>query len=375
MKKIGILTSSRADYSIYIPLIKELSKNHLFSVEIIAFGTHLSKAHGYTLDAIINDSLTNYKYVDVGYTSDDSPFGIAYVMGQTAKKFSKFWKTNTYDLIFCLGDRFEMFSAVASALPFQYKIAHLYGGETTLGAIDNSFRHCLTHLSNLHFVSCDRYFKKVFKLTEVKPNIFNFGHLSIDNLHNLRLMNLNELRLHIGVDFNYPTILCTFHPETVEFNRNEEFASILTMVFENNSDYQVLITMPNTDTGGMVIRRQFEKLEKKCNWVFCRENLGTIGYLSAMKHCKLMLGNTSSGFVEASYFPKFVINIGNRQKGRIVTPNIFNVPINKNGILKTIKKIESLSMPSVNKIYGNGQAAMKICNLLKQILIKTNEEF
>ena len=361
MKKIGILTSSRADYSIYLPLIRELVSNSFFSVEIIAFGTHMSKEHGYTFDAIRNDSFAMYKCIDVGYTSDDSPYGIAKAMGLTTERFAQFWALNRYDLIFCLGDRYEMFAAVSSALPFQIKIAHLYGGETTLGAIDNSFRHCLTHFSDLHFVACEKYKKKVLELTDGNQNVFNYGHLSIDNLKQLTLLNLEELKALTNVDFTISTVLCTFHPETIAFERNEEFVDIISSVFENISDFQVLITMPNTDTGGMVIRRRFEKLEKQCNWIFCKENLGTIGYLSAMKYCKFMLGNTSSGFVEASFFPKYVINLGDRQKGRILTPNIIQTSITYIDIMNSINLIKNKKSNLENlNFYGNGNTAKKI---------------
>lgn len=361
MKKIGILTSSRADYSIYIPLIRELVLNEFLSVEIIVFGTHLSKEHGYTIDSIQNDSLAIIKCIDVGYTSDDSSYGIAKTMGITMERFAQFWTLNIYDLIFCLGDRYEMFAAVASVIPFQTKIAHLYGGETTLGAIDNSFRHCLTHFSDLHFVACEKYKKRVVELTEDKENVFNYGHLSIDNLKQLTLLNLEELKILTNVDFTKPTILCTFHPETIAFERNEEFVDILCRVFENIFEFQVLITMPNTDTGGMVIRERFKKLEKNCDWVFCKENLGTIGYLSAMKHCKFMLGNTSSGFVEASFFPKYVINLGDRQKGRILTPNIIQTSITYIDIMNSINLIKNkkLNLEKMN-FYGNGNTAKKI---------------
>ena len=361
MKKIGILTSSRADYSIYIPLINELVSEDAFLVEIIVFGTHMSKKHGFTLDAIKQDSYASIKCVDIGYTSDDTPRGISTAMGQTTLKFAEYWGRNHYDLIICLGDRYEMFAAVSAALPFQFKIAHLYGGETTLGAIDNSFRHCLTHFSNFHFVSCERYENKVIELTDNADHVFNCGHLSIDNLKNLTLLTKFDFKKLFGIDFIVPTILCTFHPETIEFFRNEEYAIVLSTVFENLSNYQILITMPNTDIGGMVIRRYFEKLEKKCNWVYCRENLGTIGYLSAMKHCKFMLGNTSSGFVEASFFPKYVINLGDRQKGRILTPNIIQTSITYIDIMTSINLIENKKSNLENlNFYGNGDTAKKI---------------
>lgn len=367
--KIGILTSSRADYSIYIPLIKELTFCKEFNTELIVFGTHMSIENGYTLNAIKNDNFTKYICIDVGYTSDDSPFGISNEIAKTISKFSEFWQINKYDLIICLGDRYEMFAAVTSIFPFQHKIAHLYGGETTLGAIDNSFRHCLTHFSNLHFVASEIFKDRIIELSDRKSNVFNFGHLSIDNLKNISLFDIEKLKDLTNFDFTRPTILCTFHPESVAYNKNIEFVKILVEVFEIITDFQILITMPNTDTGGMIIRQEFKKLANICNRVKCVENLGTIGYLSAMKYCKMMLGNTSSGFVEASFFPKYVINLGDRQKGRILTENITQCEIEKNQILKAIDNFSSFDSNKEIDIYGSGNTASQIVELLKTQLI------
>jgi GDP/UDP-N,N'-diacetylbacillosamine 2-epimerase (hydrolysing) len=364
-KKIGILSSSRADYSIYIPLIKELILCNDFNIELIVFGSHLSKEHGFTLTAIQQDDLAIYKCIDVGYSTDDSPFGISRTIAQTILEFSEFWQNNKYDLLFCLGDRYEMFAAITAAFPFQIRTAHLYGGETTLGAIDNAFRHCLTHFSNLHFVASDVFSNRLNELIDNNSKIYNLGHLSIDNLKNISFLEIDKLKQLTTLDFTKPTILCTFHPETVAFNKNLEYVNTLVEVFEMINDFQILITMPNTDTGGMVIRKEFLKLEKKCNRVICIESLGTIGYLSAMKHCTMMLGNTSSGFVEASYFPKYVINLGDRQKGRILSKNIFQCEIEKYKILKAIENYSDFDSNSKIEIYGKGNTAQKIVEILK----------
>ncbi len=371
--KIGLLTSSRADYSIYYPLIKALNLLPNSSTEIIAFGTHLSEEYGYTVNQILSDGFDVPHRINNCYAIGDSPSDIANAMGNTMLEFSKFWELNQFDLVFCLGDRYEMFAAVAASVPFQVKIAHLYGGEKTEGAIDDCLRHALSLMSKYHFAACEAYKNRVIELTSNADNVFNFGHLSIDNLERLNLLSTEDLKIKTGVDFALPTILCTFHPETVNYEANADYAQEICDAFSELSDFQILITMPNSDTGGAIIRSSFETLAKENTQIFTTENLGTIGYLSAMKHCKMMVGNTSSGFVEASYFPTTVINLGERQTGRIITPNIFNTTISKQQIIDAVRNNCNNTYENTKiQIYGIGNTADLICNELQNNILKSH---
>jgi len=369
---IGILTSSRADYSIYYPLILELQKLPQTSVEIIAFGTHLSKNHGYTIDQILADGLEVKHRIEHCFATNDTAFDISMAMAKTSMQFAHFWNDHNFDLVFCLGDRYEMFAAVSAAVPFQINLAHLYGGEKTEGAIDDCLRHGITMMSNWHFTACEQYKNRVSTLTETTDNVFNLGHLSIDNLNRLKLLEIDELEKRTGVNFHIPTILCTFHPETIQFERNAYFAKQIAEAFRELKDFQVFITMPNSDTGSLAIRDEFLLLEKTNQHIYTTENLGTIGYLSAMKHCSLMVGNTSSGFVEASYFPKTVINLGERQTGRIVTENIINTVIEKDEIIQAIRTNYNKKMNfGAIQIYGNGNTSQKISQVVTETILKS----
>lgn len=369
--KIGILTSSRADYSIYYPLILKAMDLPNTEVEIIAFGTHLSENHGYTLNHILADGFEVKHQLKNCYALDDSPLGISLAMANTSKVFAEFWNTNKFDLVFCLGDRYEMFAAVSAAVPFQINIAHLYGGERTEGAIDDCLRHAISLMSTWHFTACEEYKKRVEELTLQKNHTFNYGHLSIDNLNRLPLLSIEDLKIKTGVDFSQPTILCTFHPETINFDQNVIFANEIALAFSELTDYQILITMPNSDTGSQPIRNAFTKLESNNSNIHTTENLGTIGYLSAMKHCTMMVGNTSSGFVEASFFPKTVINLGERQTGRIVTSNIINTKITKHDILSAISANSGNTYEEGKiQIYGNGETAISICSEIQNNILK-----
>lgn len=370
MKRIAILTSSRADYSIYLPLLKALKEDPFFELNIIAFGTHLSHFHGYTLNSILNDGLEPTFQIETMMVGD-SPNAISTAMALTSIKFADFWKDhhNDFDLVFCLGDRYEMFSSVFAGIPFNIPFAHIHGGEKTVGAIDNIFRHSISLASKYHFVSCKDHSQRVAELTESKKNIYLVGSLSLDNLSSHSILDKDEFQKEYGINLNLPTILVTLHPETVLPDKNIEFANEIAEVLLSLKNYQAIITLPNADTFGSVIRNKFLNLPAASdNRIQCFENLGTVGYFSAMKHCSLILGNSSSGIIEAASFNKWVINVGNRQKGRKQNPNIYNVDFNRKIIIDVINDIEKIPVYNGGNIYLMGNAAKNICTILKKIL-------
>jgi GDP/UDP-N,N'-diacetylbacillosamine 2-epimerase (hydrolysing) len=220
--KVGILTSSRADYSIYYPLLVELRKSTQFDISIIAFGSHLLNKKENSLKKIEEDGFNVEFRINTNPQSDSS-YSIALSMGETVKRFSKIWENEKFDLVFCLGDRYEMFAAVSSTVPFNIDIAHIHGGEETLGAIDNKFRHSITHMSKYHFTVTEMYKKRVIKMIQSPTNVYNVGSLSFDNIKNLKLFSIDEFNSKFGIDLNLPTILITFHPETVAVTKNEYY--------------------------------------------------------------------------------------------------------------------------------------------------------
>jgi GDP/UDP-N,N'-diacetylbacillosamine 2-epimerase (hydrolysing) len=364
--KIGVLTSSRADYSIYLPLLRELQADSFFDLKIIAFGTHLAESFGKTIDRIIEDGFTISSSIDT-MPENDSPLSIASAMGKTITNFASEWSSNQYDLVFCLGDRYEMFAACAASVPFNVKLAHIHGGEQTTGAIDDSFRHSITSMSALHFVTTGAYKERVMAIKNSEEDIYNVGALSIDTLSKTKLLSIEEFKEKFQIDLSRPSILITFHPETVSFEKNALFADELIAALKLIKGYQFIITMPNADTMGAIIRTAFQNFIQTGTNAVAVESFGTIGYLSCMKYCSFMLGNTSSGFVEASYFPKYVINLGERQTGRILTPNIRNCPIDADSIVKAAGEFNSMEMKGESGIYGQGNTARRIVEIIKQI--------
>lgn len=364
-KTIGVLTSSRADYGIYLPLLKAIQDDHSFDLRILVFGTHLSGKFGETIKQIEDDGFIVCHKVET-LSTGDTPFHISDSMAKTIVGFNQIWKESHFDLVFALGDRYEMFAAVASTVPFNIPVSHIHGGETTLGAIDNAFRHAITAMAKLHFTSTNKYKHRVLNIAGKGAKAYNAGALSIDSIKQTKLLTIEEFKEKYSINLSLPTILVTFHPETIEPEKNQLYVKELLKALSRLHRYQGVITMPNADTEGLMVRNEIEKWGLKRKNVFLVESFGTIGYYSCLKHCSFMLGNSSSGFVEASYFSKPVINIGKRQDGRIITPNILTSSIEENAIIEAVKRVENSDAIIVRQIYGRGNAASKILKIVKE---------
>lgn len=364
--KIALITTSRADFGIYHPLIELINAEKQFSLDIIAAGMHTSKQYGLTYKLIEQAGFKVFATLET-LTNDDSSYGISTSMAKTTEKFAKFWKNNNnYELVICLGDRFEMFAAVSSITPFNIPIAHIHGGETTLGAIDNKFRHAITCLSDIHFTSHEEHSKKVASIIGTKNNVFNVGSLGIDSIKKANLLSSEEFYKKYSFNIDDDYILTTFHPETTHENNLDLITSLIDSFAE--LEEKILCTLPNADRQGMIIRNELLKFEKaNPKKIKCYESLGQIGYLTAMKNCKFMLGNTSSGIIEATSFDIPVINIGDRQKGRISGNNVIHCKIDKESIIKQKKSIENLIGKNFNSPFGDGNSAEKIVSILKTI--------
>jgi len=365
--RIAILTSSRADFGIYLPLLKKLKADSFFELEIIAFGTHLSYFHGYTI-LQIREAGFEVKYEIESMVLGDSKESVSTAIGLTQIKFASFWSTNRFrfDIVFCLGDRYEMFAAVAAGLPFNIKFAHLHGGERSLGAIDNTLRHAISLMSTYHFASTESHSNRLLEILEDKIHVYNVGALSLDNINEIELLPKHEIEKIWGINFSKPTILLTVHPETIN-DSNVRNANVIVEVVEQLPLYRFIITMPNADYGGNEIRNIFEqKLLNKTN-VSLVENFGTKGYFSCLQYSELLLGNSSSGIIEAASFKRYVINLGDRQKGRTTSNNVVHLKWDSKEIINTIEMLLKKSIYYEGNVYWNGGAATKIIGVLKRL--------
>lgn len=364
--KIGVLTSSRADYGVYQPLLKKLKGDPRFDLEIISFGMHLQDKQGNTIEAIREDNY-NKIYTIGTMPRGDSVFDIASGYGALVSDFALFWKEHTFDLIFALGDRWEMSAAVQASIPFELKIAHLYGGETTLGATDNIYRHQISLVAKYHFTGADLFSERVRELIGKKDGIHTVGSISLENIHNIDLPSWSKVKELFSIPFD-EFILVTFHPESVGASKNGNYAQIVFAVLKELSNQQnILITGANSDVMSSLYNQYFERLQKlsPAN-VKLVPVLGKLNYFKAMQQCSLMLGNTSSGIVEAASFNKWVINVGKRQKGRIRNKNIVDVPFDEQKIIEAISSIR-YPMYVDNNIYYRENSVENIINVIASI--------
>ncbi len=366
--KIGVLTSSRADYGIYLPLLNALKKEQDISLEIIAFGTHLSRFHGYTVDVIKNDCYHTIHEISSLITNDNEE-SISTAYGLTVLKFAEFWAKHSYDVVFCLGDRYEMSAAVQAGIPFQVNFAHIHGGETTLGAIDNIYRHQISLASSFHFVATETFKYKVEQITGTSDCIYNVGSLSLSDIQVFKPKDKSNFLKEYNIPFK-DYALVTFHPETVSSKDNLIYAQEMKLALRKISNLiPVIVTMPNADTLGSIYREKLMELRhEQPDGIILIENFGKENYFNAMYYAKVLIGNTSSGIIEAASFKKYVINVGDRQKGRVQSKNIFNVPFKSDEIISSVNEALSLGEYNGENAYYKENAAENIIHVLHKNL-------
>lgn len=359
--KIGVLSSSRADYGIYKNLLKLLFEHEDIDLSIIVFGTHLQKHHGETIYEILDDKYYQSIFKVNGMPSRDSKIHISRGYGDLVKSFSSFWEKNFFDLIFALGDRFEMSAAVQASLPYEINIAHIHGGEISLGSIDNIYRDQISVASKLHFTSNSNASKRLKKLLINNNYVYNVGSLSIDNL------KLDKLPLWKSVckKFNIPNkpfVLITFHPETVQSEKNKLYVKILyESLTQLSKSVHLIITQANADNLGNLYRKMNLRLKKENSKnISIIDSFGKYNYFSAIKNSKFLLGNTSSGIIEAASFGKYVLNVGKRQAGRVRSKNTIDISFSKSQIIENSKNILSKTKYFGKNKYESNNTAKNI---------------
>ena len=367
MKTIGVVTVGRSDYGIYLPILKKIKADPHLRLCLIASGMHWSPTIGLTYKEIEADGFEMTEQVKIPSDSD-TPADIAKSIGHYTVGFAKVYARQKPDILVVLGDRFEMFAAALAALPFKIPVAHIHGGELTRGAIDDALRHSMTKMSHLHFVATPEYARRVIQLGEEPWRVHVCGAPSLDHLKSIKLMQKKELEMRYGISISKRPFLVTFHPVTLEYEKSEKQITELLAalrVFRRPT----IFTMPNADTYHSVIRRKIREFAAKNSWVQVVENLGTRGYFSLMALSAVMVGNSSSGIIEAASVKLPVVNIGTRQEDRLRTANIVDVGYARQDIIAGIKKVLSKTFCRAVKTlvnpYDQGGAAEKIVKILK----------
>jgi UDP-hydrolysing UDP-N-acetyl-D-glucosamine 2-epimerase len=329
---------------------------------------HLSPEFGLTIREIEADGFPIGERVEM-LLSSDTPEGIAKSMGLGTMGFAQAYGRCRPDILLVVGDRFEMHAAALAALPFKIPVAHIHGGEITEGAIDDALRHSITKLSHLHFVSTREYANRVIQMGEEPWRVVVSGSPALDNLRTLTLLKPEELAARFGLSLNQAPLLVTFHPVTLEYEDTDWQVSELLEALRP-FDLPVVFTAPNADTSGRVIARKIEDFVKDHPSAWIVPNLGTLGYLSMMRCAAAMVGNSSSGIVEAPSFELPVVNIGSRQRGRVRAPNVIDVGYGATEIAGAVERALCpafrASLAGLTNPYGDGRAAECIVRVLRE---------
>ena len=339
MRKICVVTGSRAEYGLLSGLMKAIQNDSELHLQVIATNMHLSPEFGLTYQEIEADGFHIDKKVECLLSSDTSS-GTAKTVGLATIGFADAYEDLKPNLIVVLGDRYEILAAVQTALFFRIPIAHLHGGEITEGAYDDCIRHSITKMSHLHFTSTEDYRRRVIQLGEQPDRVFNVGAIGIENIKNLPLMSREELEDSIGFEIGNQCILVTYHPVTLEDSTAEEQSKNLLEAIDNIENCRVIFTMPNSDTNGRIIKQAIEQyVSIHSHRCVAFKSLGLKRYLSALQFVKAVVGNSSSGIIEVPSFHIPTLNIGDRQKGRIMAESVVNCGTTVNEIEKGIKRV------------------------------------
>ncbi len=366
MKKIAIVTSTRADYSILKNLISHLRENKKMNLKLIISGTHLNKKYGYTIKEIDNLNAINHKKIDINIkTSSEANISKSFSLG--VKKFSSYLKKNKTDLVILLGDRYEILAFAISCLISRIPIAHIHGGEITQSVIDDSIRHSITKMSQIHFVANKIYKKRVAQLGEEDSRIFIVGGLGAYNLSIEKFQSKKKILKKIGLPHLKKYILICFHPETLNKNSNlKNFKKILNALKSFKEQF-FLFTMPNSDQESDYIYQEIKKFVSNSPNSKLIKSLGN-KYYSFLKHSELLIGNSSSGVLEAPSAKVPSLNIGNRQNGRVMANSVLNCDFNEKNIKKKISYLLKMKKKfSYKNPYYNGKTPLKIVKILENL--------
>lgn len=372
--KILIATGTRAEYGLLKPLMGAVKNEPKWQLQILVTGAHLSPEFGLTYQEIEKDNFTINKKVEMLLSADTST-AIVKSMGMAMIGFSDALQDLNTDLLVILGDRYEMLALASSALIFKIPIVHIHGGEITEGAYDDAIRHSITKMSHLHFASTEEYKNRIIQLGENPENVYNVGAIGLDSVRNLELLDNATLEKDLNVKFKKYNYQVTFHPSTLDDESPKRQFEILLDAIDKQEDSFFIFTKSNADTGGRIINEMIDfYVAKNKDRAKAFNSLGNLRFLSLVKVCDAIVGNSSSGILEAPSLQTPTINIGDRQKGRIQAKSIFNVRVDENEILEAFKKVKLKELESETtnffNPYGNGYTTEKIMEVLRSVDLK-----
>ncbi len=366
-RRIGVVSVARSDYGIYFPVLKLLQQDSDFDLKLIVGAAHLSPKYGNTVYEIEKDGFPIAARVPMAMRGD-SRADVALAIGEGVREFALVYEQIRPDILLVLGDRYEMFAAAIAALPLRIPVAHIHGGELTQGAIDDAIRHSITKLSHIHFAATEEYARRIRQLGEEPWRVHVTGSPAIDSILSEEPIPRVELEAELGLDLS-KTLLVTYHPVTLEREQGESLSALLEALA--SFDYDLLFTYPNADSDSDEIILGVKEFVRERPRARLVSNLGHRKYHSVQRYVAAMVGNSSSGIVEAASFQLPVVNIGNRQLGRVRAANVIDAQELRAEIEKAISRAASLgfrqSVASIQNPYGDGKAAGKILSVLESV--------
>lgn len=370
MHNICVVTGTRAEYGLLYWLLKEIETSNDFMLQLVVTGMHLSSEFGLTYKKIEQDDFTIDRKVEM-LLSADTDSAVTKSIGLGLIGFADCFAELKPDLIVLLGDRFEIFSAATAATVAKIPIAHIHGGETTEGAYDESFRHSITKMSHLHFTTTETYRKRVIQLGESPDRVFNVGAPGIDNIKNLKLLARDEFENSIGFRLEKRNLLITYHPVTLEVSTAEEQFRNVLLALDTLDETGLIFTKANADSGGRIINKMIDDyVARNHGKAVAFASMGQLRYLSAMQYVDAVVGNSSSGLLEAPSFHIGTLNIGDRQLGRVRADSVIDCGYSKQAILDGLQKLYSENFQSalkhVKNPHGDGDVASKILTKIRE---------
>ncbi len=372
MKKICVVTGTRAEYGLLKPVIEKISKDEELELYLIATGAHLSPEFGLTYKEIEEDGYSINKKIEM-LLSADTPGSIVKSMGVEMIGFADAFADECPDMVVILGDRYEMLVAASAAMVHRIPIAHIHGGETTEGAIDESIRHAITKMSYLHFAATETYRNRIIQLGESPERVFNTGALGIENIRTIRLLDKANLEKSIDFEFSDNTVMVTYHPVTLEKQSNAETFHNLLSVLKRRTEWNIIFTKANSDADGRIINQMIDDfVADNRDRSVAYTSLGQVRYLSALKYCSVVAGNSSSGIVEVPSFNIPTVDIGNRQRGRIASGSVIHCGTGVEDIERALcRAMQNEFRQSITKVknpYEGENTSSQIVNIIKHYL-------
>lgn len=372
MKKICIVTATRAEYGLLSPLIRRIWNDPELELLLTVTGAHLDARYGMTKTEIERGGVPIDACIPILEDGDDSQ-AVSKVIANAIVSFTMYFEERNPDMVVLLGDRYETLSVALAAMLCQIPISHIHGGETTEGAIDEAIRHAITKISYLHFTACAEYRKRVIQLGEDPSRVYNVGALGVENIKNLPLLSREEVSKQIGFSLERPYALVTFHPVTLEAQTQRDQVHELFEALECFPDIRLIFTKSNADSGGLEINALIDEyVARNPRRAIAFFSMGYLLYISAMKTCSMVIGNSSSGILEAPSMHVPTIDIGDRQKGRLFAESVIHSESDRDSIVSAIKKACSPEFHQICEAvvspFGDGHTSEKIVAEMKKHL-------